>query len=58
MNIRCLFGHKWSRPYNIREKPLSFLSVFLLFTYNFFGYPKICDKRCLRCNKVKTFDYD
>ena len=63
MNLKCLLGyHDWGKQTNIREKkfdtdaallmPVIFLAILDLFP------SRVCERRCLRCNKVKTFDYD
>lgn len=58
-NFLCLFGfHKWGEKTNIREDSNNFLLLFLPFFIicMIFGLPKICDRKCLRCGKTKTFD--
>lgn len=59
MKLKCLFGyHEWGNQENIRDKDMGGLwlltPLFLLFM--FCGLPKECDKRCLKCGKIKVFD--
>lgn len=29
MKLLCLFGHKWGKPYNYREKELGVIMIFI-----------------------------
>lgn len=60
--ILCWFGiHDWGKQTNIRDGqwaeeavlfPIAFFAILLGAT------PRICDRKCLRCGKVKEFPYD
>lgn len=61
MRLLCWFGiHDWGRQDNIREgkadASILFLPFFLMTM--FLGPPRVCDRKCLRCGKVKEFPYD
>lgn len=58
--LKCLVGnHDWGRDRNIREKEMGVSALLfpVLLLFCFFGTPKVCDRECRRCGKVKTFDY-
>lgn len=62
MRILCLFGfHDWGKQTRVRDG--KYEDSLLLFTPIFFlsqlfGPPRVCDRECLRCGKVKEFSYD
>lgn len=61
MNYKCLFlGHRWGPRKNIREdkSDIGWMILPLAFLYVFFGRPKVCDRTCYRCGKVKTEPYE
>ncbi len=59
--LLCWIGiHNWGPEENIRDDkadPLLLFTPFLLMAV-FFGMPKICDRKCSRCGKVKEFKYN
>ena len=61
-SIKCLFGyHDWGKQENVREKVLEDGAWMIFVPVLFFAMmfpPKICERTCLRCGKVKTFDYE
>ena len=62
MRTFCWFGfHDWGKQNNIRNtchKDDLFMMLPFFFIYAFLGSPKVCDRKCLRCGKVKEFSYD
>ena len=63
MRILCWFGiHDWGKQTNIRtttwaDEVVAFSSIALL--ASIMGIqPRVCDRKCLRCGKVKEFAYD
>ncbi len=53
MNIRCLFGHNWGEPYNIRMPFWEYVMCVLTRNKDVEvpEQPKICDRLCSRCGK-------
>lgn len=60
MRLICFFlWHKWSGQYNIRPiKNLTGMGLLLFPWLAFLPEPKECDRKCLRCGRVKTFPYN
>jgi hypothetical protein len=62
MRILCWFGiHDWGKQTNIRDGAWS--EAALLFPITLFAIligakPRVCDRKCLRCGKIKEFAYD
>lgn len=52
--ILCWLGiHDWGRQYNIRGGCDSNIVLLAML----FHHPR-CDRKCVRCGKVKTFSYN
>jgi hypothetical protein len=62
MRLLCWLGvHDWGRQDNVREgeydDSLLFFSLLMLLAL-IIGKPRVCDRKCLRCGRVKEFPYD
>lgn len=61
MKLDCLFrGHKYGLPMNVRDADMGIVALFMVPIAIITGVPmpKVCDKKCRRCGKVKEFSME
>lgn len=62
MRILCWFGiHDWGKQTNVRTTTWADEAIFspIAILASILGIqPRVCDRKCLRCRKVKEFAYD